>query len=267
MDPGGMDPRNITRSEPAEYPRASTSAQDIQGTNMVWNSARRKRKSRWDYQPDEHYKMIGLTIQKPFPEHGGFNVHTGLMRNKLQGCEGTNSYHNNVHGMGSSRDTADDEVPPGFESQQEYRPAQASFDCEVAPGLCMERYQPSLAISYGIPVALVQQMGTPEAGEVQCHQKWKVAPGMPFIPFPPLPPYPRGSPCPSTSSSQMSHDDGTPGVRHNGSGHCGRTMDRNGRVHRTWRNGPRSRWPYNNQGRRFPNNNHRFERFQPSRPQ
>ncbi|KAL6899217.1 hypothetical protein ACP4OV_005875 [Aristida adscensionis] len=243
---GGWIPRNIARSGPAEYPRASTSAQDIRGTNMVWNSARRKRKSRWDYQPDEHYKMVGLKIQKAFSEHG-----------ELQGTKGTNSYHDNVPGMGSSSESVDDEAPPGFESQQDCQPAQAFFGCAVAPGLCMERYQPSLAISYGIPAALAQHTGTPEEG--QGHQKWKVAPGVPFIPFPPLPPYPRGSPCPSTSS-QMSHHDGTPAVNHNSSGHCGRTVDRDGRVHRTWRNGLRSRWPYNNQGRKIPNNNHRFER-------
>ncbi|XP_062223102.1 uncharacterized protein LOC133921983 isoform X2 [Phragmites australis] len=257
-------PRNIARSELTEYPRASTSAQDIRGTTMVWNSARRKRKSRWDYQPDEHYKMVELKMQNAFSEHGELNLQIGLMRNKLPENQGTNSYHNNVPGMGCSRESADDEAPPGFESQPERRPVQASFGCEVAPGLCMERYQPSLTISYGIPVALVQHFGTPEADGGQCHQKWKVAPGVPFSPFPPLPPYPRGSPCPS---SQMSQHDGTPTVEHNSSGHCGRTADRDGRVHRAWRNGPRTRWPYNNQGRRFPSNHHRFERFHHSKPQ
>ncbi|XP_062219305.1 uncharacterized protein LOC133919077 [Phragmites australis] len=256
-------PRDIARSEPTEYPRASTSAQDNRGANMVWNSSGRKRKSRWDYQPDEHYKMVGLKILKAYSEHGEPSLQIGLMRNKLQGNQGTNSYHNDVPGMGSSTESADDEVPPGFESQQERRPVQASFDCEVAPGLCMERYQPSLTISYGIPVDLVQHFGTPES-ERQCHQKWKVAPAVPFIPFPPLPPYPRGSPSPSTSSYQMSQHDGTSTVKHNSSGHCGRTADTGGRVHRTWRNGPRTRWPYNNQGRRFPSNHHRFERFHPS---
>ncbi|TVU29724.1 hypothetical protein EJB05_21306 [Eragrostis curvula] len=245
-------PRNIARSERAEYPRASTSAQDSRGNYMVWNSTGRKRKSRWDYQPDEHYKMVGLKFQKAYCEHGAFDM-TGLIRNKTQGHPG----------IVNSTEGADDEVPPGFESQQERRPVQV--DCTVAPGLCMGRYQPSLTISYGIPVALVQHIGTPEA-EGQCHQKWKVAPGVPFNPFPPLPPYPRGSPCPS-SSSQISQHDGISTVKHNSSGHYGRAVDGDGKVHRTWRNGLRTRLPYSNHGRRFPSNHHRFEKFQPSKPQ
>lgn len=235
----------------------STFVYDVQGTNTVWSSDRRKRKSRWDYQPDEHYKMVGLKIQKVF---------CGFMRNKLQRNQGANNYCTDVLGMGSSTQGADDEVPPGFESQLECRPAQLSIGSEVAPGLCMERYQPSLSISYGVPVTLVQHFGTPESEGGQCHQKWKVAPGVPFSPFPPLPPYPRGSPCPSTSSSQMFQHDGTPQVKHNNSGQCGRIMGRDGRVHRSWRNGPRSKWPYH-QGRKFSSTHHRFERFEPPKPQ
>lgn len=241
--------------------------QDIQGTNTVWNSARRKRKSRWDYQPDEHYKMVGLKIQKVCSGHGEFDVQFGFMRNKLQRNQCANNYHNDL-GMGSSTEGADDEMPPGFESQLDCRPAQLSIGSEVAPGLCMERYQPSLSISYGVPVSLVQHFGTPESdGGGQCHKKWKVAPGVPFSPFPPLPPYPRGGPCPSTSSSQMPQHDGTSQVKHNSSGHCGRMMGRDGRVHRTWRNGPRTKGPYHHQGRRFSNTHHKFERIEPSRPQ
>ncbi|OEL24773.1 Histone-lysine N-methyltransferase ASHH2 [Dichanthelium oligosanthes] len=258
---------NNGRGEPTEYPHASTFAQDIQGTNMAWSSARRKRKSRWDYQPDEHYKMVGLKIQKVCSGHGEFDVQCGFMGNKLRRNQGTNNCHNDVRGMGSSTEGADDEVPPGFESQQECQPAQLSIGSEVARGLCMERYQPSLSISYGVPVDLVQHFGTPESEGGQCHQKWKVAPGVPFSPFPPLPPYPRGSPCPSTSSSQVFQHDGTPPVDHNSSGHCGRTTGRDGRVHRTWRNGPRTKWPYHHQGRRFSSNHHKFERFEPPRTQ
>jgi hypothetical protein len=203
--------------------------------------------------------MVGLKFQKTYHEHGSFDV-IGLMRNKVQGYQGANKYQNDVHGIVNSTESTDDEVPPGFESHQEHQPVQA-LDCKVAPGLCMGRYQPILTISYGIPITLVQHIGTPEA-EGQCHQKWKVAPGVPFNPFPPLPPYPPGSPCPSTSS-QISPD-----MKHNSSGHYGRTtMDRDGRVHRTWRNGPRTRWPYSNHRRGFLSNHQRFERSQPSRPQ
>lgn len=217
---------------------------------MVGHYTRRKRKSRWDYQPDEHYKMVGLKFQKSYCEHGSFDV-VGLMRNKMQGYWEANKYQNGVHGIVNSTESTDDEVPPGFEPQQERQPLQ-TLQCEVAPGLCMGRYQPSLSISYGIPIGLVQHMGTPEA-EGQCHTKWKVAPGVPFNPFPPLPPYPRGSHCPSTSS-QMSQHDGSPNMKHNSSGNFGRRSDRDGRVHRTWRNGPRTRWPYSNHGRKFSSN-------------
>ncbi|CAN6273036.1 unnamed protein product [Urochloa humidicola] len=257
---------NNARSEPTEYPHTSTFARDIQGTNMVWNSARRKRKSRWDYQPDEHYKMVGLKIQKVCSGHGGFGVQFGFTRNMLQKNQGTIGCHNDIRGMGSSTEGADDEVPPGFEPQQECQPSQFSIGSEVAPGLCMERYQPSLSVSYGVPINLVQHFGTPES-EGQCHKKWKVAPGVPFSPFPPLPSYPRGSPCPSTSSPHIFQHDGTSPVNHNSSGHCGRTTGRDGRMHRTWRNGPRTKWPYHHQGRKFSSNNHRFERFEPPRPQ
>ncbi|RLN09371.1 uncharacterized protein C2845_PM11G07710 [Panicum miliaceum] len=257
---------NNARSEPAEYPHTSTFAQDIQGTNMVWSSSRRKRKSRWDYQPDEHYKMVGLKIQKVFSGHGEFDVQFGFTRNKLQTNQGTNNCYNGVHQMGSSTEGADDDVPPGFEPKQECQPSQLSKGSEVTPGLCMERYQPSLSVSHGVPVTLVQHFGTPESEGGQCHQKWKGSPGVPFGPFPPLP-TPRGSPCPSTSSSHMFQPDGTSSVNHSSSGNCGRTAGRDGRVHRTWRNGPRTKWPYHHQGRRFSSNNHRFERIEPPKPQ
>jgi hypothetical protein len=208
--------------------------------------------------------MVGLKFQKAYHEHGSFDV-IGLMGNKMQGYQGANEYQNDVHGIVNSTESADDEVPPGFESHQERQPVQA-LDCKVAPGLCMGRYQPILTISYGIPIAFVQHIGTPEG---QCHKKWKVAPGVPFNPFPPLPPYPRGSPCPSTSCLTSQHDRSS-NMKHNssGQGHYGRTTtDRDGREHRTCRNGPRTRWPYGNHGRRFPCSHQRSERFQPSRPQ
>jgi histone-lysine N-methyltransferase SETD2 len=202
--------------------------------------------------------MAGLKIQKVCSGHG--------MRNKLQRNQGTDNCHDDAHGMGSSTEGPDDEVPPGFEPHQKSQRGKFSIGSEVAPGLCMQRYQPSLGVSYGVPVALVQQFGTPES-EGQCHLKWKVAPGVPFSPFPPLPSYPRGSPCPSTSSSHLSQHDGTSPVNHSSSGHCGRTTGRDGRVHRMWRSGPRTKWPYHHHGRKFPSNHHRFERFEPPRPQ
>ncbi|KQJ99871.1 uncharacterized protein LOC100838109 [Brachypodium distachyon] len=251
---------------------------------------RRKHKSRWDYQPESHYRMVGLQVQKVYSRHGELDLQTGLKRNRSQG-NWANIYNDDAPVMGRSTDGADDEVPPGFEPQQEHgpaqasldwgaddevppgfepqqkqQPAQASLDCGVAPGFCQERYLPHLSISHGIPIALVQHLGTSEVEGGHGGEKWKVAPGMPFSPFPPLPTYPRGSPCPSTSSNQMSHHNGAPVMKHNSSEYMGRADGRGGRGHRNWRNGARTRFPYN-QGRRFPSNHHRFERCQPPRPQ
>uniref|UniRef100_A0A0E0CLV9 Histone-lysine N-methyltransferase n=1 Tax=Oryza meridionalis TaxID=40149 RepID=A0A0E0CLV9_9ORYZ len=141
-------PRNISRNEPTEYSRASISAHDIHvistaggsfptsANTMDWKSIRRKHKSRWDYQPDDHYKMGGLKIQKVCPVQSEFQ--TGSVGNKLHGNWGTNSSHNDVPVVGSSTDGADDEAPPGFESQQESRPGQACLESGVSPGLYLE---------------------------------------------------------------------------------------------------------------------------------
>lgn len=194
-----------------------------------YSSRRRKRKSRWDYQPESHYKMVGLQVRKVYGELG---LQAGLIRNRSQPV------------MGSSSTGAEDDVPPGFEPQQ---------GRSVAPGFC----HPNLSISYGIPIAVVQHLGTPEVeGGGNRGQKWKVAPGVPFIPFPQLQ---RATPCPSTSTQMSCHD----AMRQNSSGYRGRGFDRGGRVHRNGRNGARMRYPYDHQGRRFPSNHHRSERWQP----
>ncbi|KAG8059003.1 hypothetical protein GUJ93_ZPchr0002g26517, partial [Zizania palustris] len=197
-------PRNILRSEPTEYSRTSIPAQDTHGIvststhSMDQKSIRRKRKSRWDYQPDDHYKMAGLKIQKVCQQNE-LDLQTGLMGNKLSNW-GTKSYHNNVPVVGISTEGLDDEAPPGFESQQESWPAQACLGSGVSPGLCLEsqqeswpaqtclgsgvspglcldRYQHNMNISYGIPITIAQHFGTPEVG-YQFHKKWKVAPGL-----------------------------------------------------------------------------------------
>jgi histone-lysine N-methyltransferase SETD2 len=154
---------------------------------------------------------------------------------------------------------ADDDAPPGFEPQQEHQPAQAPLDLGGAPGFCQERYLPNSSTSSEIPVALVQHFGTPEVEGTQCGLKWKVAPGVPFNP--------RGSPSPSTSSMHMPHHDGAPAMKQNSSGYRGRGADRGGRIHRNWRNGERTRSPYDQEGRRSHSNHHRLERCEPPRHQ
>jgi histone-lysine N-methyltransferase SETD2 len=258
-------------------------------------SSIRKRKSRWDYQPESHYKMVDLQTGKVYSGHRELDLQTSLIRNRSQENWVTNSNHNDVLVLGSSTDGADDDappgfgadddvppgfgadvdvppgfgadddvppgfgadddVPPGFEPQQERHPAQAPLDLGGAPGFCQERHLPNFSTSSGIPVPLVQHFGTPEIEGTQCGQKWKVAPGVPF------------TPCPSTSSTHMSRHDGAPAVKHNSSGYGGRGAERGGRVHRNSRNGGRTRLPYDHQERRFPSNHHRLERCEPPRHQ
>ncbi|KAK1601876.1 hypothetical protein QYE76_016459 [Lolium multiflorum] len=278
-------------------------------------SARRKRKSRWDYQPESHYKK---TV-KVYSGHRELDLQTSLIGNGSQGNRVTNSNHNDVPVMGSLTDGAvdgappgfgadddvppgfgadadvppgfgadedvppgfgadedvppgfgaddgvppgfgaDDDAPPGFEPQQEHQPAQAPLDLGGAPGFCQERYLPNSSTSSEIPVALVQHFGTPEVEGTQCGLKRKVAPGVPFNP--------RGSPSPSTSSMHMPHHDGAPAMKHNSSGYRGRGADRGGRIHRNWRNGERTRSPYDHEGRRSHSNHHRLERCEPPRHQ
>ncbi|KAM0840806.1 hypothetical protein ACQ4PT_059408 [Festuca glaucescens] len=156
-------------------------------------SARRKRKSRWDYQPESHYKMVGLQTGKVYSGHRELDLQTSLIGNVSQGNWVTNSNHNDVPVMGSSTDGAvddvppgfgadddappgfgaDDDAPPGFEPQQEHQPAQAPLDLGGAPGFCQERYLPNSSPSSEIPVALVQHFGTPEVEGTQGDQKWK----------------------------------------------------------------------------------------------
>ncbi|CAM0908295.1 unnamed protein product [Alopecurus aequalis] len=231
--------------------------------------SRRKRKSRWDYQPESHYKMVGLQIAEVYSGgHGESDLETSLLRNKPWHGRNwvTSSNHNDVPIMGGSTNGGtDDDVPPGFEPQQQVppgfeprqeerqQPAQACLETGgVAPGFCLGRYSPASSVSYGIPIALVQQLGTPEA---EGTNKWKVAPGVPFNPSPPVSAFPRGSPCPSTSSTQTSRHDGTPStVERKGSGCRGR----GGRVDGNWRNGARTRLRYDHEGRRIPSNHHRL---------
>uniref|UniRef100_A0A0D9VH08 Histone-lysine N-methyltransferase n=1 Tax=Leersia perrieri TaxID=77586 RepID=A0A0D9VH08_9ORYZ len=135
--------RNIPRSDRTEYSRASISAHDVHGISMAGGSVpastcsmdlksiRRKRKSRWDYQPDDHYKMVGLKIHKVCPVQSELDLQTGLMGNKLHGNWGTNSYLNDVPVVGSSTE-GDDEAPPGFEPQQECQPGQKLMEGRVS---------------------------------------------------------------------------------------------------------------------------------------
>lgn len=98
-----------------------------------------------------------------------------------------------------------DDLPPGFSS-----PLKPSMGLSLGPstvchmkcpfdtviGTPQEKFISRLPVSYGIPLSIMQQFGTPHA---ETAGSWVVAPGMPFHPFPPLPLFPRDEKDPSPS--------------------------------------------------------------------
>lgn len=143
---------------------------------------KRKRKSRWDQ-----------------PAETNSNFDTGTI---------STSESQSIH----------DDVPPGFSHPM--RPLNASlnsgdpalqnashsgFLSDFVIGRPKERFNSRLPVSYGMPLSVAQQYGTPHAETIGC---WFTAPGLPFNPFPPLPPYPRadrGS-QPSDTTTAMAID-------------------------------------------------------------
>lgn len=75
-----------------------------------------------------------------------------------------------------------DDLPPGFSSP-----------CTDAPNAVTAQPQAKflsrLTVSYGIPLSIVHQCGSPCKDDPN---SWSVAPGVPFAPFPPLPPVTHG---------------------------------------------------------------------------
>lgn len=96
-----------------------------------------------------------------------------------------------------------DDAPPGFSIPKKASRiscgASSSADCSlqepsckkhphpVVTGHLQQRFISRLPVSYGIPLSVVQQFGSPQ--KERC-DAWSVAPGVPFHPFPPLPTYP-----------------------------------------------------------------------------
>lgn len=71
---------------------------------------------------------------------------------------------------------------------------------DAVVGHPQKRFISRLPVSYGVPLAVLQQFGSPKAENVD---GWVIAPGMPFHPFPPLPPFPRDKK--STPASEECH--------------------------------------------------------------
>lgn len=98
-----------------------------------------------------------------------------------------------------------DAPPPGFSVPRKASriscAVSSSADCSLQEPSCRKHPHPMvtgnlqrrfisrLPVSYGIPLSIVQQFGSPQK---ERHDAWDVAPGIPFHPFPPLPMYPRG---------------------------------------------------------------------------
>ncbi|CAH2067713.1 unnamed protein product [Thlaspi arvense] len=76
-----------------------------------------------------------------------------------------------------------DDLPPGFSS-----PCTDAPDA-VTTAQPQQKFLSRLPVSYGIPLSIVHQFGSPGKEDPA---SWSVAPGMPFYPFPPLPPVSHG---------------------------------------------------------------------------
>ena len=64
---------------------------------------------------------------------------------------------------------------------------QLKFPVGMVVGLPQKKFNSRFPVSYGIPLSVMQQSGSPLAETVE---SWVIAPGIPFHPFPPLPPLP-----------------------------------------------------------------------------
>ncbi|KAF8092644.1 hypothetical protein N665_0407s0023 [Sinapis alba] len=76
------------------------------------------------------------------------------------------------------KDVTLDDLPPGFSS-----PCTDAPDTVTAQP--QEKFLSRLTVSYGIPLSIFHQLGSPSKDDPT---NWSVAPGIPFFPFPPLPP-------------------------------------------------------------------------------
>jgi hypothetical protein len=175
----------------------------------------RKRKSRWD-QPAEsnpnlrspqHKELkIESTLLEQFesrPLQGGVEValdHVDNVSRKNRSCpDSVNNQcqQDEASGADNERQNISEDVPPGFSSTDLPRQNvhhRHPFDAVI--GQPQEKFISRLPVSYGIPLSILQQFGTPQA---ESWESWVIAPGMPFHPFPPLPPFPRANKDPPPS--------------------------------------------------------------------
>ncbi|KAG1331163.1 putative Histone-lysine N-methyltransferase ASHH2 [Cocos nucifera] len=210
-----------TSSHPEQLVSSSAPLMD---NIMASRTRTRKRKSRWD-QPsdmtDPDPKTLWSVEDKIVEAGSKFTKATrsqsdpGSQLEDLKKDFGTQRAENSSFDEVASvenlmQQNVDDEAPPGFGSSQKDRHPQVSSETivvtgEVVMGCIQERFLSEVSVSYGIPLALVQQLGSTEAGGNQTHPHWLIAPGMHFYPFPPLPPYPRETSTPASPAQTSSN--------------------------------------------------------------
>ncbi|XP_010930691.2 uncharacterized protein [Elaeis guineensis] len=291
-----------TSSHPGQLVCSSSPVVD---DNTARGTRTRKRKSRWDQPSDitvldprtlwsieDHTVETGLKFIKATNSQSELGSQLEELKKDF-GTQGEeNSSFDEVASMKSPmQQNLVDEAPPGFGSPQKDRYPQASFETsvttgEVVMGCIQERFLSHLSVSYGIPLTLMQQLGSTEAGGNQSHPNWLIAPTMPFHPFPPLPPYPWGTPNP-TSPAEISDHSMTRAAKemHLTKRRLEESQTTDLTVQSTSGEGPadivesrprssyitgRARWPSSSSGRRFIRpqkwNNQRFQRCWPPWP-
>ncbi|KAI9199935.1 hypothetical protein LWI28_000551 [Acer negundo] len=188
------------------------------GGSQTNGTKTRKRKSRWD-QPAEtnldsgslnhKEQKIESRLLKQY-ESGPFSKveHTDKVSREDSNCPSSVYNNCNKDETISSEDggqITQDDIPPGFSSPLDHPPLGSSdassttdhphqnvshLKCpfEVAIGYPQGKFISRLPVSYGIPLHILEQFGSPQAETVD---SWVIAPALPFHPFPPLPP----SPC------------------------------------------------------------------------
>lgn len=189
----------------------------------------RKRKSRWDQPADPNPNLITLQSKEqnidsvplkqfefsPLPGVREVKVDCpGKGSTEDKNCAGYAHDHclpneGNVACDGRQNNLVD--VPPGFSfslpnslissvATSTFVRPEFPFD-KVIVGYPQEKFVSHLPVSYGIPLSIIQQFGTPNAETLEnC-----IVPGMPFHPFPPLPAFPcdKGDPSPSLAVSHV----------------------------------------------------------------
>ncbi|KAJ9146222.1 hypothetical protein P3X46_028513 [Hevea brasiliensis] len=185
----------------------------------------RKRKSRWDQpadekpssrslQRDEQKIQSGLIQQseyKPLPDIGN------ELLDHMDKLSRENSYCPNCvrnycqQDEASCADNERQDVPPGFSSPLNLTLVSSNASSTITDlpvGRPCRKFISRLSVSYGIPLPIVQQFGSPQDGTVE---SWAIAPGMPFHPFPPLPPFPHHKKETPSAVNSMVIDETTEG--------------------------------------------------------